>query len=740
MQSKREPCKGCILEGASKGLVTIKTQQIKPRLLVQGDMPSADDLDTGIPFSGKYGHWLKTQWLGYVGLNSDQVMFDNTLRCHPPSKKKGSSPYPTNSKKKDDRTNAESHCSAYSIWSSVPIDVPLLAVGSEAASNLLGVDNLSRWHGHISRNVEGRLVGVTYHPSSVRKEPNLFPLVVRETQNLLDAASNPSTLLAPKVNKGYIPYLPQETLIDLEWEYDYKTGISGNTTIVGSSTDSKSGNSTYEVSQGLETVRQLFAEGHRIIGHNIISADLPRLGSMPRSMGSDHIVDTKIVAHLLHAHWAELGLYSLDDLCKFYFPTTGWKHDKLDALEYNGRDCAQNFKLWEAMKIDLTLTDQWHLIERQQRLARMTYLMHQKGIRIDSQAVREFNKKWKENRIAFKSQMPFNPDSPLQVKKWMHEHKFKCTGTDYDSIEKYKGKHPVVDQLLQYKDEGKGLKSWYSDEAIELGRIYSEFNVTGTMVDRFSSSSPNTQNIPPWAKFAILPENEEEYIYNADAKNLEGRTVAWHAGDMQMLSDFRAGTDTHKVVASRIFNKRVDEISKEERQVGKTVVHASNYLEGEYNLARRLYGDVKHDSIRKARTAQMAYFKAYGATKRWQEDVTKQLDSGNIMLSNAFGRKRFIYGSDSHERAKRGCHFLGCSTGADIVNSAALRIWDATGLLPMLIVHDSHVYSLPKGDAGLKLEKMIDEIQHQPVAELNGEVEIPWEASRGPSYKDLTEV
>jgi len=58
-------------------------------------------------------------------------------------------------------------CSAYSVCQR-SIDVPLLAVGSEAASNLLGVDNLSKWHGHISRNAEGRLVGVTYHPSSVR--------------------------------------------------------------------------------------------------------------------------------------------------------------------------------------------------------------------------------------------------------------------------------------------------------------------------------------------------------------------------------------------------------------------------------------------------------------------------------------------------------------------------------------------------------------------------------------------
>jgi len=58
---------------------------------------------------------------------------------------------------------------------------------------------------------------------------------------------------------------------------------------------------------------------------------------------------------------------------------------------------------------------------------------------------------------------------------------------------------------------------------------------------------------------------------------------------------------------------------KKERQVGKTVVHASNYLEGEYNLARRLYGDVKQDSIRKL-VRSNGFFKAYGATKRWQEE------------------------------------------------------------------------------------------------------------------------
>jgi len=65
----------------------------------------------------------------------------------------------------------------------------------------------------------------------------------------------------------------------------------------------------------------------------------------------------------------------------------------------------------------------------------------------------------------------------------------------------------------------------------------------------------------------------------------------------------------------------VDEISKEERQVGKTVVHASNYLEGETTWLEDFTEIQSRYSIAKARTAQQSYFKAYSATKRWQENV-----------------------------------------------------------------------------------------------------------------------
>lgn len=736
-------CTGCVLDGnKSQGFIQITAPKdySKIKLLVQGDLPTQDDLDAGQPFAGKIGHWLKWNWLGSVGLKEDEVLFDTTIRCRPLNKKRVGSPYPIDTKKSSIRTEAESCCNQYSIWDSLPTHIPLLLVGNEAAFNQAQIDSAASWHGHIFKNSKGRIVGVTYHPASVMKNPNLLPLVVKDTQNLLDAARNPKILERPKVDKGIAPYRKEEVVADLEWEYDHKTGKSGAVTVVGVSYDGGIGNSTFNVESGMGVIRKHFSEGNRVIGHNFIAADLLHIDGLPKSFGPDHIIDTQIVGHLIHKHWAELGLYGLGDLVKYYLPTTDWKRDKGDALAYNGRDVAYNYKLWEAMQIDLTLTGQWHLVEQQQRLARMTSLMKQRGIRIDSKAIRIFNKKWNEDRGTIKESLPFNPNSPKQVIQWFKDRKITIKGSDYDTLAKFRGKFPEIDAVLDFKDQGKGLGSWYDDEAIELGRIFSEHKVTGTAVERFSSAGPNVQNIPPWAKFAILPQNDDEYLFNTDAKNLEGRTVAFHAKDKQMLEDFASGMDIHSIVASRVFNLPLESIGRksDERQVGKTVVHASNYVEGPHNLSNRLYGNVKHDSIRKAETVQRAYFKVYKRTGEWHKEVANQLDRGDIMLSNAYGSKRFIYAQNSHERVKRGTHFLGCSSGAHLVNKKALEVWTETGILPMLIVHDSHCYSLPKGEAGLKLEKQITEIQNRPEPEFERLVEFPWEAERGKNYKEMT--
>jgi hypothetical protein len=410
-------------------------------------------------------------------------------------------------------------------------------------------------------------------------------------------------------------------------------------------------------------------------------------------------------------------------------------------------------------------------LEKDQRLAHMAHLMRARGMRIDSDGIRQFNIDWTRKRAEFAAGFPFNPNSWMQVEKWFAENGGpKFHGTSYDhlvqlfragsthardntrlgpdgslvtldglQLDLLRPWQRVMYNLIQYKDEGKGLASWFNAEAIERGRIHSSFNVTGTSVARFSSSEPNTQNVPPWARRFILAQDDDSFLASFDGKNIEGRTVARQANDEQMLADFASGIDIHRVTASRSFDKRLEDVTGAERQAGKAIVHASNYLETAPSLAGRLYGNVTHESIRKAEKLQATYFKAYHGIAQWHSDIKGAMSRGDITIKNSFGRNRSIYDINDHERAKRACHFLGCSDGADIVNQRALDVWDETGYIPQSIVHDELLYSFPKGKEGEKLVREVKEILNSPIKQLDGYV-IPFDYKHGTNYGKHSEL
>lgn len=520
-------------------------------------------------------------------------------------------------------------------------------------------------------------------------------------------------------------------VFDLEWSYDDVR--APKITIVGMAASGKSACSTTDVQRGLAAVK-----GHNgtLIGHNVIDADFDVMQWSPQSFASDRVFDTRVVGHLIHPHLAELGLLNLGSLVRYYRPTMNWKLDKADPMEYNGRDCAYNYRLWGDLRDDLDKTQQSHLVEKQQRLAHMAVLMRRRGIKVCSDSIREFDTAWANTRRSKAESFPFNPNSPKQIIKWAASQGISLAASDYDTLSKHKSEHDLIIKLMEYKDEGKSIAVWFNGESAERGFIYPTFSVTGTAVARFACSGPNCQNIPDYLRYVIIPRDKDSEIVSYDFSQIENRIVAWWADDKTMLSDFATGADFHRLSASRIYNKRPGDITAAERKEGKITIHATNYLETAYHLAERLYGNRRHDSVSKARDLQLAYFRAYPRIKEWHDRIAAHLDSGDITVRNAFGRLRCVYAQNTHERAKRGCHFLGCSTAADIVNQRALDVMDATGLLPILIVHDELVYEMPRGDTALR--QRVREILEQPVSEIGG-LAIPVKQKAGPNYGRLTE-
>jgi hypothetical protein len=89
--------------------------------------------------------------------------------------------------------------------------------------------------------------------------------------------------------------------------------------------------------------------------------------------------------------------------------------------------------------------------------------------------------------------------------------------------------------------------------------------------------SINLQNLPsrgPNAgkiKRAILAP-EGHVVIDCDSAQIEARTLAWLAGQQDLVEAFERKEDVYKLMASKIYGVPVDQIDKQKRQVGKTVV------------------------------------------------------------------------------------------------------------------------------------------------------------------------
>jgi DNA polymerase len=88
----------------------------------------------------------------------------------------------------------------------------------------------------------------------------------------------------------------------------------------------------------------------------------------------------------------------------------------------------------------------------------------------------------------------------------------------------------------------------------------------------------NLQNLPRIStlKYAIIPP-AGYVILDSDSSQIEARTLAWLAGQNDLVQAFENGEDVYKIMASAIYGKPEIEISKDERFVGKTTILGAGY-------------------------------------------------------------------------------------------------------------------------------------------------------------------
>ena len=99
----------------------------------------------------------------------------------------------------------------------------------------------------------------------------------------------------------------------------------------------------------------------------------------------------------------------------------------------------------------------------------------------------------------------------------------------------------------------------------------------------------NLQNLPSRGanagkikKAIIAPPGH--VVIDCDSSQIEARTLAWLAGQDDLLEAFENKEDVYKIMASRIYNVPVAEITPGQRQVGKVVILGAGYGVGHVKL------------------------------------------------------------------------------------------------------------------------------------------------------------
>ena len=99
----------------------------------------------------------------------------------------------------------------------------------------------------------------------------------------------------------------------------------------------------------------------------------------------------------------------------------------------------------------------------------------------------------------------------------------------------------------------------------------------------------NMQNLPRGSQLKKAMCAPEGYKFiDCDLSQIEARTLAWLAEADDLVEAFDRGDDVYKIMASAIYDKPEDEITKEERFVGKTTILGAGYGMGAVRFREQL--------------------------------------------------------------------------------------------------------------------------------------------------------
>lgn len=288
--------------------------------------------------------------------------------------------------------------------------------------------------------------------------------------------------------------------------------------------------------------------------------------------------------------------------------------------------------------------------------------MQLNGIGLDRKAHEENIEKWREEIYNAKEKVldytGLEKLTPMSLAGWLEENlseedlkvwpvsptdKLKTdahTFADFSHVE-------IASLYGEFQKKEKLLTS-FGDNLLrfinpETKRIHAHYNICGARTGRMSCSSPNLQQLPrdQVVRNIFIPDVQGEVFVCADFSQIELRCAAEISKDKTMLKAYEDGVDLHSLTASVISHKKLDEVTKDDRQRAKAFNFGLLFGLGHKKFshyARMSYGvEISEDE---AKRSIEIWRELYGGYREWQFEHSKECERSLVAYTVCGKRQR----------------------------------------------------------------------------------------------------
>ena len=343
----------------------------------------------------------------------------------------------------------------------------------------------------------------------------------------------------------------------------------------------------------------------------------------------------------------------------------------------------------------------------------------------------EYNKKIEQLKSNIYSLVgkEFNINSPKQledilfvdlgIKKYKGE---KGTGSEVLLSHIYD--HEVIPLIIEYRLYSKIVSTYTSALPKHVGldnKIHAIYNQALTSTGRLSMSEPNLQNISirneegKQLRKAFFYPNNDFYLLSIDYSQIELRMLAHLAKIKDLQEIFAQGHDIHSATAAKVFNKKIEDVSEDERRKAKAVNFGIIYGISPFGLSTQL-----GISREEAKNLIESFKNTFNGISQFQEETIKYAKEKGY-VKTILNRRRYLKEINSSNFALRNFNERAAintviqGSAADLIKVAMLKCEELLKEYKTKIVlqiHDELIFKVPKDEVDIipeKLQKCMEE-------------------------------